>query len=301
MSWSEKKSRERIDHLLSTVPVGSMRVEDFELNYRPRRELAEKLSGVRQTQPIADLSYEAVVVTHGAHVYANLIDYDRYLEDVGRETEGGSRILLEFLHLHYSGLDRLIDAHDAQRVDHHGGRVHAVVLEPVGAHNEAERIKIALSLAAAMLHAGRTFPLDDEQTMAVWFHDAIYDPRSATNEEDSAALAGDRLRTAGWPKERIERVQRIVLDTKRHQPSTAASAAVLDLDLMSLALPWPEFARNTEAIRREYSHVPDAAFAVGRQAFFATMLHRERLFFTPFGAALEAAARANLQRASQPG
>ena len=150
MSWSEKKSRERIDHLLSTVPVGSMRVEDFELNYRPRRELAEKLSGVRQTQPIADLSYEAVVVTHGAHVYANLIDYDRYLEDVGRETEGGSRILLEFLHLHYSGLDRLIDAHDAQRVDHHGGRVHAVVLEPVGAHNEAERIKIALSLAAAM-------------------------------------------------------------------------------------------------------------------------------------------------------
>ena len=150
MSWSEQRSRERIAHLLSTVPVGGIRVEDFELNYRPRRELAEKLSGVRQSQPIAELPYDAVVLTHGAHVYANLIDYDRFLEDVGRETEGGSRILLEFLHLHYSGLDRLIDAHGAQRVDHHGGRVHAVVLEPVGAHNEAERIRIALSLAAAM-------------------------------------------------------------------------------------------------------------------------------------------------------
>lgn len=176
-----------------------------------------------------------------------------------------------------------------------------LLLELTRRHQEPHRHYHSLEHIAAMLHAGRTFPLDDEQTMAVWFHDAIYDPRSATNEEDSAALAGDRLRAAGWSKERIERVQRIVLDTKRHQPSTAASAAVLDLDLMSLALPWPEFARNTEAIRREYSHVPDAAFAAGRQAFFATMLQRERLFFTPFGAALEAAARANLQRASQPG
>ena len=150
MSWSEELSRERIVRLLNTVPVGNMRVEDFELNYRPRRELAEQLSGVRQNQPIAEPPYDAVVVTHGVHVYANLIDYDRFLEDVGRETEGGSRILLEFLHLHYSGLDRLIDAHGAQRVDHHGGRVHAVVLEPVGDQNEAERVKIALSLAAAM-------------------------------------------------------------------------------------------------------------------------------------------------------
>lgn len=150
MSWNEERSRERIAQLLSTVPVGSVRVEDFELLYLPRREMATKLSGIRQAQPIAELPFDAVVVTHGVHVYANLLDYGTYLEDVGRETEAGSRILLEFLHLHYSGLDRLIDAHGAQRVDHHGGRVHAVILEPVGENNEAERVKVALSLAAAM-------------------------------------------------------------------------------------------------------------------------------------------------------
>ncbi len=176
-----------------------------------------------------------------------------------------------------------------------------LLLELTHRYQEPHRHYHSLEHIAAMLHAGRTFPLDDEQTMAVWFHDAIYDARSKTNEEDSAALAGDRLRTAGWPLERIQRVQGIVLDTKRHLPKTPAAAAVLDLDLMSLALPWPEFARNTEAIRREYAHVPDADFAAGRRAFFATMLQRERLFFTAFGATLEAAARANLQRASQPG
>ena len=175
-----------------------------------------------------------------------------------------------------------------------------LLLELTRRHQEAHRHYHSLEHIAAMLHAGRQFPLDDVQTMAVWFHDAIYDPRSKTNEEDSAALAGTWLQRAGWAPTAIAAVQSIVLDTKRHQPSSPAAAAVLDLDLMSLALPWPEFARNTEAIRREYAHVPDADFRAGRMAFFTTMLQRERLFFTPFGAPLEAPARANLLRAIRP-
>lgn len=66
---------------------------------------------------------------------------------------------------------------------------------------------------------------------------------------------------------------------------------------MGLALPWPEFTRNTAAIRAEYAHVSDAEFAAGRAAFFAAMLQRERLYWTPFGAGLEAASRRNLRRA----
>lgn len=165
---------------------------------------------------------------------------------------------------------------------------------------EPHRHYHSLEHVAAMLHAGRDFPLDDVQVMAVWFHDAIYDPRSKTNEEDSAELAGRLLAGNGWPAEKIVRVQRIVLDTKRHEPTVAGAEAVLDLDLMSLALPWPEFTRNTDRIRAEYAHVADEPFRAGRAAFFATMLARPRLFFTPFGKRLEAPARANLQRASTP-
>lgn len=163
---------------------------------------------------------------------------------------------------------------------------------------EPHRHYHSLEHVAAMLHAGREFCLDDDQVMAVWFHDAIYDPRSETNEEDSAALASQLLAANGWPATAIARVRRIVLDTKLHEPTVDGSAAVLDLDLMSLALPWPEFHRNTERIRAEYAHVGDAEFRAGRAKFFAAMLRRPRLFFTPIGARLEAAARANLARAN---
>ena len=169
-----------------------------------------------------------------------------------------------------------------------------LLLELTRRHLEPHRHYHSVEHVAAMLHAGRVFPLDDAQIMAVWFHDAVYDPRSTTNEEDSAALARTLLLTAGWGEDRVELVQRIVLDTKRHAPSLPAAAPVLDLDLMSLAAPWPEFVRNTENIRKEYAHVADAEFAAGRTAFFTAMLERQRLFFTPFGAALEPAARANL-------
>jgi predicted metal-dependent HD superfamily phosphohydrolase len=173
-----------------------------------------------------------------------------------------------------------------------------LLLELTARYSEPHRHYHTLEHVGAMLHHGRAFPLDEGQILAVWFHDAVYDPRSGTNEADSAALAGDRLRAAGFAPAAIERVQRIVLDTQRHEPTGEGSAAVLDLDLMPLALPWPEFAANTVRIRREYAHVDDAAFRDGRRAFFARMLQRERLYFTPFGERLEAAARANLRRAA---
>ncbi|MBL8752798.1 MAG: metal-dependent phosphohydrolase, partial [Planctomycetes bacterium] len=150
---------------------------------------------------------------------------------------------------------------------------------------------------AHMLAAGAEPGLDDGQIMAIWFHDAIYDPRSKTNEADSAALATSRLLAAGWPAAAAQRVHDIVLATKDHRPTVAGSELVLDLDLMSLALPWPEFTRNTADIRAEYAHVPDAEFSAGRAAFFRAMLQRDRLFHTAFGTRFEAAARANLRQA----
>lgn len=151
MSWNEDRSRQRILRLLSTVPENSIRVEDFATTYRARRIVEAQLGAAGRSDTSIDaLPYNAVVLTHGVHVYANLLDYDTYLEEIGRETEAGSARLLEFVHLHYSGMDRLIAAYGAQRVDHHGGRVHAVVLEPAGDAFEGERVRAALSLAAAM-------------------------------------------------------------------------------------------------------------------------------------------------------
>ena len=172
----------------------------------------------------------------------------------------------------------------------------AVLLELTRRYTEPHRRYHDIRHIAQMLAWGREVRLDDAQTLAVWFHDAIYDPRSKSNEEDSAALARQLLANGGHGDELVATVARIVLDTKQHQPTIAASAKVLDLDLASLALPWPDFRANSDSIRAEYAHVGDADFNAGRRAFLAGLLQRPRLFFTPWGQAREAAARTNVGR-----
>lgn len=180
MSWNEERSRQRIAKLLSAVPEGDIKVENFATEYRARRAVEARLSGKAALPGIDGLPFNAVIVTDGVHVYANLLDYDIFLEEIGRETEAGSRLVLEFLHLHYSGMDRLIEAFGAQRVDHHGGRVHAVVLEPAGEAQEAERIDTALALAAAMR------ALVNEASAA---HQRRYGSRIRVGVESGVALA----------------------------------------------------------------------------------------------------------------
>jgi predicted metal-dependent HD superfamily phosphohydrolase len=172
-----------------------------------------------------------------------------------------------------------------------------LLLELTRRYQEPHRHYHTLEHVGAMLHAGGA-RLDPVQVMAIWFHDAVYDPRSDRNEDDSAELAGARLLAAGWPAADVARVQRIVLDTRSHTPTVSGADVVLDLDLMSLAAPWPEFRRNTERIRVEYAHLDDDAYAAGRARFFAAMLRRERLFHSELGAGWEEPARANLRRAS---
>lgn len=178
---------------------------------------------------------------------------------------------------------------------------HGLLLDLTRRYSEPHRHYHTLEHIADMLHAGRTAGLSDEQVMAIWFHDAIYDPRANDNEERSAVLAERLLAAEGWSREPLALVARIVRDTKAHTPTIPEASLVIDLDLMSLACSWPRFAENTLRIRREYAHVPDADFRHGRSAFFTGMLAQPRIFWTAFGAPLESPARANLTRALREG
>jgi predicted metal-dependent HD superfamily phosphohydrolase len=67
---------------------------------------------------------------------------------------------------------------------------------------------------------------------ALWFHDVVYDPRSTTNEEDSAAAAAVCLAEAGIPSTTIDLVvsvrpstSRSTLDGVRDVIATAATDA----------------------------------------------------------------------------
>lgn len=170
-----------------------------------------------------------------------------------------------------------------------------LLLELTRRYTEPHRHYHGLPHIAWMLDEARGVALDDDQVLAIWFHDAVYEVGAADNEERSAALAVERLAAAGLPAERVQRIERVVLDTKDHVPRCEASKLVIDLDLASLALPRPQFEANGARIRREYAVVDDATFYAGRRAFMEAYLARERLYWTAWGAPLEARARENLR------
>lgn len=149
MAWNQERAALRIQRFKETVPQGEIVVEDFARYLGERRVL--KASGGLTDDKLAILRVprNRAITTHGAHIYANLIDFNGVLEDAGVETEASHRRALEFLHTHYSACDSLIDEFEIQRVDFHGSRLHAVVLTPEGRENEPERIRKAISFAAA--------------------------------------------------------------------------------------------------------------------------------------------------------
>jgi predicted metal-dependent HD superfamily phosphohydrolase len=136
-----------------------------------------------------------------------------------------------------------------------------------------------------------------EVELALWFHDAEYDPQRRDNEERSAEWARASVLAAGCAPEVAQRVADLVLATRTHTVAgdDADAALLLDIDLAILAAAPGRFADYERQIRLEYAHVPDDAFRTGRAKVLRGFLQRERIYRTePFHAALEARARANL-------
>ncbi|MEC7743207.1 MAG: adenylate/guanylate cyclase domain-containing protein [Pseudomonadota bacterium] len=149
MAWNEERARKRITKFTGEVPEGSIAVQSFAEYAAERRTKATSGEILMEKAGQIEIPLNRAVETHGAHVYANLMDFNSVLEDVGRETETSHKRALEFLNAHYSACDVLADQFGLQRVDFHGSRLHAVVLSPEGSGKEAERIGIAIAFAAA--------------------------------------------------------------------------------------------------------------------------------------------------------
>jgi predicted metal-dependent HD superfamily phosphohydrolase len=138
----------------------------------------------------------------------------------------------------------------------------------------------------------------DAVRFAAWFHDAVYDPRAADNEEQSADLAVDRLRRLRVPGETVTAARRLILLTKRHhaQPEDRDGHVLLDADLAILGAGDADYRCYARQIRQEYAWVPEAAYREGRAAVLRRFLERPRLYFTePMHSSREEQARRNLR------
>lgn len=136
----------------------------------------------------------------------------------------------------------------------------------------------------------------DECCFALWFHDAVYDPRGNDNEERSADWAARELASVGHSPESIERIRNLILDTRHREPPTSNDGAFLvDIDLAILGQPRERFQAYEEGIRLEYAWVDENRFRQGRSALLQGFLDRPHLFHTEaFAVRYDAQARENL-------
>lgn len=138
---------------------------------------------------------------------------------------------------------------------------------------------------------------------AALYHDAVYDPRSSTNEHDSAEVAGQELGTLGWAEHPLQRVRTLIEATAGHLAPDDETAPVqdpvldvlLDADLAVLGAEPTVYEAYVRGIRAEYRHLDNVAWRRGRSAVLHTLLARPTLYRTHhMRAARERRARANL-------
>ena len=138
-----------------------------------------------------------------------------------------------------------------------------------------------------------------EVQAALWFHDAVHDPKARDNEDRSADWAARSILAADCDPAVAERVRQLVLATDGHAASDDPDTRfLLDVDLAILGAAPARFAEYERQVRAEYAHVPEPAFRTRRAQVLARFLARPRIFLTPaFHDALEERARVNLRQA----
>lgn len=143
-------------------------------------------------------------------------------------------------------------------------------------------------------HANAVRNAPAELGVAIWFHDAIYDPRASDNEKRSAAWAAAVLGDAPARA----RIERMILATKHAAvPEDDAAKLLVDIDLAILAQPEPRYSEYEEQIRRECAFMDERAYRDGRKKLLQGFVDRPFIYATAeFRSKFESRARRNLER-----
>ncbi len=139
--------------------------------------------------------------------------------------------------------------------------------------------------------------------LALYYHDMIYDPTRADNEQKSAEYAVDALSSYLSP-EQCQHIYALIMITANHQIDESTDSVkysdatyLLDMDLSILGAPWSTYEQYVNAIRQEYAHVADDNYRDGRTAVLRGLLAHPRLYLTDYYYnQLEAQARDNIKR-----
>jgi len=138
--------------------------------------------------------------------------------------------------------------------------------------------------------------LDDRDAVevALWFHDAVYEPSDGDNERRSAELFLASSKGADPAFRR--RVCGLILAT-RHQGESHSNDRrfIEDIDLAGFGAPWKEFMRHGDLLREEFAAQTDEQYHAGQVVFLERLKQRPWFFATDyFRDRYEAKAQENL-------
>jgi len=156
-------------------------------------------------------------------------------------------------------------------------------------------------------HCLREFDLAREQMetpdaveLALWFHDAIYDPKARDNEQQSADLFIARMGERVDARLAQEVVELILLTRHQEAPQTQDGQFTVDIDLSGFGQPWQDCLQDTKAIRAESPDIPEADFLNRQTLFLQSLLDRPHLYASDFfRQRYEACAQANIHKLIQ--
>lgn len=138
----------------------------------------------------------------------------------------------------------------------------------------------------------------DSVLFAVYYHDIIYDPMRADNEEKSAGLAENRLHNLSVPAAKIRQCKEHILATKQHLGSSDNDTnSFTDADLCILGQDREAYHAYSNNLRKEYADYPDLIYKAGRKKILQRFLSMDQIFKTDyFFNKYESVARKNISK-----
>ena len=136
-----------------------------------------------------------------------------------------------------------------------------------------------------------------EVELAIWFHDAIYNPLSGKNERKSADWAASFLSTNSATDDLKVKISRLIMATKHDAPPHTKDASILvDIDLAILGTDAATYNMFERAVRQEYQIIPIFLYRKKRAEMLSEFIKRPLIYHNePFIS--EQQARVNLTNA----
>lgn len=151
--------------------------------------------------------------------------------------------------------------------------------EPQRHYHTAQHIAECLALYSQIQHL-----LDDAPSLALalWFHDAVYDPQAPDNEERSAALMMQSC-TGLLSEAQLCKAAAWIAATKLHACTDEPDLQyLLDIDLAVLAAGAARFAEYEAQIRKEYAWVDAAQYQRRRREVLSGFYQAQPLYQTGY-------------------